>query len=199
MWLINQCLSSTRFYGEGGLNWVFSFPGLVLCLCREDPGALRCRIEPIRHAGAGLPDDPSEHDPGGGHTDSEGPPRGHPQPRLPEAAQWAGRHPPRQPQNLRRQGRWSGARVYGLHRILKTVSLFLSLSLSLSSSARWVFWHVCWCMVQMYCQSDIVSHLDQALFLITYCGSTNGHPVDGEGLPITAERIEGIKITQPNK
>ena len=57
-----------------------------LCVHREDPGALRRGSEPLGHPGAGLPHAVPPPHPRGGHQESQGPPRHHPQPGLPEAA-----------------------------------------------------------------------------------------------------------------
>lgn len=62
-------------------------------VCREGAGPLHGGSEPLSHTGAGLPDDPTEPDAGGGHQDGEGPSRRHPQPRLPASAQRPGRDP----------------------------------------------------------------------------------------------------------
>nr|KAF6368228.1 dual specificity phosphatase 26 [Myotis myotis] len=61
------------------------WPGLYLG-DQEDPGALCRGSEPIRHAGAGLPHAVPPPHPRGGHQESQGPPRHHPQPGLLETA-----------------------------------------------------------------------------------------------------------------
>ena len=78
---------------------------VCVCVCvpwedRQGVGALRGGLEPLGHAGAGLPDDPPQPHPGGGHPNGEGPPRRHPQPGLPAATQRPGWHPTGEPQDL---------------------------------------------------------------------------------------------------
>ncbi len=73
---------------------------MYVCVCRQGASALHCGSEPLGHAGACLPDDPTKPDAGGGHQNGEGPPRGHPQPRVPSPAQWPGRHPEGEPQDV---------------------------------------------------------------------------------------------------
>lgn len=77
----------------------FGNAGALLCF-REGLGPLHRGGEPLRHAGAGLPDDPAEPDAGGGHQDGEGPPRRHSQPRVPATAQRSGRHPEGEPEDV---------------------------------------------------------------------------------------------------
>lgn len=69
-------------------------------VCRDGAGPLRGGGEPLRHAGSGLPDDPTEPDAGGGHQDREGPPGRHPKPGLPAPAQRPGQHPEGQPEGV---------------------------------------------------------------------------------------------------
>lgn len=65
-------------------------------LCRNGACALCSRGESLSYSGAGLPYDSTEHDPSRSHQDGQGPPRCHPQPWLPPAAQWPRQHPSRQ-------------------------------------------------------------------------------------------------------
>lgn len=71
-----------------------------LCERREGAGSLCCGREPLRHSGAGLPDDPTEPDAGGGHQNGQGPQGRHPQQGFPPPAQRPGRHPEGEPQGV---------------------------------------------------------------------------------------------------